>query len=104
MCRHLFAVLRSIGGRRIERKFDQLAIRMETMMTQTKNELLDEIKAVKEAVQAHVQGRAEEIDAAIAKAKAAWDADNQEEHDAAMVELETIRKSVAQPPFSPSGN
>lgn len=109
MCRSLFAALRTIGGRsrRSEQKLDRLLTlytHMERAMTQTKNELLDEIKAVKEAVQAHVQSRAEEIDAAVAKAKAAWDADNQEEHDAAMAELEEIRKSLPHPSFEPSGN
>ncbi len=105
----LFAALRDRWGRSRLRdlKIDSLlilAMNLEKTMTATKNELLEEIKAVKDAVLAHIEGRAEEIDAAVAKAKAAWEADNQDEHDAAMAELEEIRKSVAQPPFQPSAN
>lgn len=113
MCRSLFAPiiarLRSIGGRsrRIERAVADLLTlnqQMEIIMTATKAELLAEIGEVKNEVAALLKGKDDAITAAVAKAKAAWDADNEAEHTEAMAALEDIRKSLSDNPFTPSGN
>jgi formate-dependent nitrite reductase cytochrome c552 subunit len=107
LCPSFFA--RLICGRRsVAQKLDVILTnqtRMETMMTATKAELLNEIAQVKDEVAALLKGKDEAVAAAVAKAKAAWDADNEAEHTEAMAALEEIRKSLSEAPvFTPSGN
>lgn len=74
------------------------------------SELLDKIAAAqaaaKEAVEAERRSHADEITAAVAKARAAWEADDAAEHAAALAGLDSLIASLKQPAlgFSPSAN
>ena len=102
----VLARLRSIGGRsrRTERELCRQSTqldRMESIMS----DVVEQLKALHEQITTTMKSKASDIDAAVAKAKAAWEADNQADHDAAIAELKAIKAELATPPvFTPSGN
>jgi hypothetical protein len=75
-------------------------------MAETKSDLLAKIAEAQAAVDAERKQHAEEVETLKASLQAAWEADNKEEHDAAMARLDDLINSLnaPSPVFSPSAN
>ena len=98
--------IRAAGGR--SRRMEQELLRQSDQLKRlemTMSDVVEQLKALHEQITTTMKSKAADIDAAVAKAKAAWEAGNQADHDAAIAELEAIKAELATPPaFTPSGN
>jgi predicted nucleic acid-binding Zn-ribbon protein len=107
MCRHLFVVLRSIGGRsrRMEhelyRQSDQL-----TRMEKTMSDLLAKLEALKAQVNDYTTNQGNRLAEAVAAARAAQQKEDKAASDAeladALSKIDEIGKGLVT--FTPSGN
>lgn len=111
MCRHLFAALRTFGGR--SRRLEALLqaqsrqlTRMEMTMSDTKSTLLAKLEALQAQVDQYTTDRGNELAVAVAAARAAQQKEDKAASDAeladALAKIDEIGKGLVT--FTPSGN
>lgn len=92
-------------GRSVARSLDAIHARL-TQMEKNMSALSDKIAELKTAVEAERTEHAQEVKDAVAKARAAWQADDEAEHKQALADLDSLIGTLKAPSpvFTPSGN